>query len=266
MSQDNVDDKKVKSILESLEGVNPKKDLEAIRRNQGGQSWIPKDPDYQTWKTHPTHRNIWVSGGPGRGKAKAAISIIDDLDRSVNGVPYRDDSPALAYFFCDERDVDKSKAFNILKNLVWQLLSTKRFLARYFSAEDDSQKSTFEFASLAELWKSLTKACIDRELGTVYFVIAGLDQIDSSSRTEFLDLLTSWNPPVLEDEDESPPVIKWVFLSVAKPDIELALRDAIRINLDNGSNLEEQQKELHSLIAYKIRSISLKNGYSRSLE
>lgn len=97
-------------------------------------------------------------------------------------------------------------------------------------------------------------------------MIAGLDQIDSTSRKEFLDLLTSWNPPQLEDEDESPPIIKWVFLSVAKPDVESALRGAIRINLDNGSNLEEQQKELHSLIAYKIRDISLKNGYSRSLE
>ncbi|CAG8955662.1 hypothetical protein HYFRA_00010926 [Hymenoscyphus fraxineus] len=265
-SQVKFDDKEVKVILDSLESINPKKDLEAIRKGQGSQSWIPKDPDYQKWKDYPTHQNIWISGGPGKGKSKAAISIVDDLDSLINQVPYRDDSPALTYFFCDERDVDKSKAINVLKTLIWQLLSTKRFLARYFSTENDSQKGSLESASLPELWRSLTNACLDRELGTVYFVVAGLDQIDSASRKVFLDLLISWNPPVMEDEDQSPPVIKWVFLGAAKPDIEMALRGAIRINLDNGSNLEEQQKELHSIIGHKIREISMKNGYSRSLE
>ncbi|CAG8980794.1 hypothetical protein HYALB_00003719 [Hymenoscyphus albidus] len=265
-SQVKFDDKEVKVILDSLEGINPKKDLEAIRKGQGSQSWIPKDPDYQKWKDYPTYQNILISGGPPKGKAKAAISIVDDLDSLINQVPYRDDSPALTYFFCDERDVDKSKAINVLKTLIWQLLSTKPFLARYFSTENDSQKGSLESASLPELWRSLTNACLDRELGTVYFVVAGLDQIDSASRKVFLDLLISWNPPVMEDEDQSPPVIKWVFLSAAKPDIEMALRGAIRINLDNGSNLEEQKKELHSIIGYKIREISMKNGYSRSLE
>ncbi|KAG9235915.1 hypothetical protein BJ875DRAFT_398164, partial [Amylocarpus encephaloides] len=175
---DKFEDAKTRAILDALEGVNPKKELEAIRRGQGTSlSWIQDDSHYKQWKDDTSHQNFWISGRAGMGKAKAAISIVDDLSKLSNTFSGDNDSPALAFYFCDERNVEKSKALNVLKTLAWQLLNTKRFLAPHFFIEaskskNNTQKSSLEFTSLTELWKCFQTALVDPELGTTYFVIA----------------------------------------------------------------------------------------------
>jgi hypothetical protein len=165
------------------------------------------------------------------GKTKIAISAVNDLDNYCNLDRTRDDSPTYAYFFCDEQDRDKSKALNVLKLLTYQLLTKKKFLARYFITEESKSKNVttkigtqpsnpYEFHTLTELWKCLKAALVDPSLGTVYFLVNSLDQIDVESRKEFLNLITSWQYPALEDEDGRAPVVKWLFLSVSRPDIQ----------------------------------------------
>jgi hypothetical protein len=211
------------------------------------------------------------------GKTKIAISTVDDLGVLANIDRTRDDSPAFAYFFCDEQDREKSKAINVLKTLILQLLKAKRFLTRHFFTEENRPKNTaqktgtqsanaYEFHSLAELWKCLKAALVDPSLGTVYFLVSGFDQIDSESRKEFLGLFTGWQPPDLQDEDGRAPVVKWLFLSVPRLDIQDALQDSVRINLDDGSNSANQNDALRKLVAEEVGKISRKKGYSRSLE
>jgi hypothetical protein len=264
--------------MDGLEVINAKRDLDAIRSVQGtSPSWIQDHPEYISWKESQTHQNLWISGNPGMGKTKIAISTVDDLNSLASLDRTRDDSPAFAYFFCDEQDRDKSKAVNVLKTLVWQLLKVKRFLARHFFTDENRSKNAtqkggtqsnnaFEFHSLAELWKCLKSALVDPSLGTVYFLVSSLDQIDSESRKEFLNLITSWQPPDLQDEDGSAPVIKWLFLGVPRLDIQDALHNAVRINLDDGSNSANQNDALRKLVAEEVGKISKKKGYSRSLE
>lgn len=265
-------------ILEGLEVINLKKDLATIKSVQGtSRSWILDRPEYIDWKESTAHQTFWVSGGPGMGKTKIAISAVDDLDNLTNLDRNRDDSPTFAYFFCDEQDRDKSKALNVLKLLVYQLLTKKKFLARYFVTEESKSKNAttkigtqptnpFEFHTLTELWKCLKAALMDPSLGTVYFLVNSLDQIDSESRKEFLNLITSWKPPILDDEDGRAPVVKWLFLSVPRPDIQEALQSSVRVNLDDGSNSANQNDALRELVAEEVGKISKKKNYSRSLE
>jgi hypothetical protein len=264
--------------VEGLEVVDVKKDLAAIRSVQGNSpSWIQDHPEYVSWKESQTHQTLFISGSPGMGKTKIAIATVDDLNSLASLDRTRDDSPSFSYFFCDEQDRDRSKAINVLKALVWQLLKTKRFLARHFFTDENRSRNTtqkagpqstnaFEFHTIAELWKCLKAALADPSLGTVYFLVSSLDQIDSESRKEFLNLITSWQPPDLEDEDGTAPVIKWLFLAVRRQDIQDALKDAVCINLDDGSNSANQNEALRKLVAEEVGKISKKKGYSRSLE
>lgn len=264
--------------MEGLEVVNVKKDLDTIRSVQGSSpSWIQDHPEYISWKESQTHQILFISGSPGMGKTKIAIATVDDLNSLASLDRTRDDSPAFSYFFCDEQDRDRSKAINVLKALTWQLLKSKRFLARHFFTDENRAKNTtqktgpqstnaFEFHTTAELWKCLKAALTDPSLGTVYFLVSSLDQIDSESRKEFLNLITSWQPPDLEDEDGTAPVIKWLFLGVRRQDIQDALKNAVCINLDDGSNSANQNEALRKLVAEEVGKISKKNGYSRSLE
>ncbi|KAL3426988.1 hypothetical protein PVAG01_00497 [Phlyctema vagabunda] len=272
--QDFLNDSRTERILESLEVLNLKKDLNAIKSVQGtSPSWILEDTKYRAWKEANEHHNFWISGSPGMGKTKAAVSMVDDLDQLTNADRNRDDSPVFAYFFCDEQDRNKSKAINVLKTLVWQLLRAKRFLIRHFFTEENRSKpgqkagsQSFDFNSLPFLWNCLQSALVDPSLGTVYFLVSGLDQIDSESRKEFLGLFASWKPPVLYDEDGSAPVVKWLFLSVSRQDIQIALRESVKINLDDGSNSTKQNDALRKLVAERINEVSSRKGYSRSLE
>lgn len=285
LKQEIVNDSRVDKILEALEVNNPKKDLDTICRINGISkgttlsSWIQKDERYLAWKNDPSSQNIWICGSPGKGKTMAAIAMVQELSKLGE---QDTDSYLLGHFFCDEQDKDKSKAINVLKSLAWQLLRAKRYLVRHFFGEDSASKNAgqktgsnpssntgaeYEFDSLPDLWKSLKAALNDPTLGTVYLLVNGLDQIDSESRKQLLNLITSFRPVVPDDEDNpSGPFVKWFFLSVQRDDIFEVLQEAKILNLDDASNSAGQEDDLRVYVSQKVSEIAKERQYSRSLE
>lgn len=272
-----LNDSRSEKILEALEVGNPKRDLDKTRRISGiakgatvTPSWMQGDKKYLTWRDELSSQTLLICGSPGKGKTLAALSMIEELSQLRDSDGDRDDSIVLAYFFCDEQDTEKSNALNVLKSLAWQLLKSKRHLFRHFFKEDKAgtQKvDSTEFDSLLELWKCLKAALSERSLGKVYFLVCGLDQVDSASRKELMNLITSLRPRIQEDDNEnSGPYLKWLFLSVHREDILEALQHEMILNLDDGSNSTAQDDALHKYVSEKINELAKEKGYSRSVE
>jgi len=273
----------VEKILDALDVVNPRKDLERIRRiNSLGKdtmpTWMQEEKKYLTWKNDPSSWILWICGDPGKGKTIAALSMVQEMSKLQESRGDGDDSVVFAYFFCDEGMRDKSKALNVLKCLAWQLVKAKRHLVRYFFEEDNKVKggarpkkpeasTDIEFHSLPELWKCFRAALSDPSLGSVYLIINGLDQIDSASRIEFLSLITSFQPQVPGDDGEDAgPQLKWLFLSVRRDDIKEALEGVPTLDLDDGSHSTKQDDDLRAYVGRSISRLAVEKGYSRSLE
>ncbi|KAL4883893.1 ankyrin repeat-containing domain protein [Aspergillus karnatakaensis] len=277
LKQDIVNDQRVDKVLESLEVNNPRKDLNTIRLVSGlakgmkPSSWIQQNDDYTGWRDEGSSQTMWICGSAGKGKTMAALAIVEELTQRVQGVD--DGSLVLGHFFCDEQDKDKSNGLNVLKSLAWQLLRIRKDLARHFFGDDPASKAggksdaDFDFSSLPDLWKCLKMAFSDPSLGTVYFVVNSLDQIDLESRKELLGAVTSFRPPVPDDEDApSGPLVKWLFLSAPRDDLHGFLHGARILNLDDGSNSDRQDDDLRMYVSQKVTQIAQERKFSRPLE
>ena len=276
------DNSKIETILDALDVINPKKDLEQIRRINGlgkksDPSWVQQNEKFLAWKEDNGFQILWICGGPGKGKTRAAVSIIQELSSLQNTVDDKSDSLVLA-FFCDEGVKEKSNILNVLKCLAWQLLNANRHLVRHFLEADGrpkggSQKreadsvTEIEFKSLPELWRCLRDALSDSSLDSVYLIISGLDQLESTSRTEFLAFVMTFHSDILANDGERDgPELKWLFLSVSRIDIREVLKSIPTLNLDDESYLTKQNDELRAHVGNSISRLSKKNHYSRSLE
>lgn len=295
-----LNDSRVDKILDGLETINSSKDLKRIKninavRNDAPKRSIQKNELYLSWKDSPYSEILWICGSPGKGKLLAAISMVDELSQLQEDDREREDGTVLAYFFCDAQEKEKRQVLNVLKTLAWQLLKSKRHLSHYFFREEDKVKSSstqnnpkdrsskvpnqrakptdadYEFDSLDELWKCFKAALSDPSLGTVYFVVNGLDQIDTASRKEFLGFVTSFRPPLRSDNDDNESCLKWLFLSVSRNDILETMKGASIINvqilnLDDGSNSSGQDADLRAYVSQKVGDLAKERKYSKSLE
>jgi hypothetical protein len=76
--------------------------------------WVTEGEVFQTW-LHTRNSKLWFSGIPGAGKTLLAASVIEETMNQSS--PKR----AVAYFYCDYRDVEKQNPVNILGSLGAQL-------------------------------------------------------------------------------------------------------------------------------------------------
>lgn len=270
-----MDDGHVEKVLDALEVINPKKDLETIRRSRGFErgitsSWIQMSQQYMSWRDEDCSHNVWICGGAGKGKTMAAMAMVEDLGCQAGREP---ESMTMGYFFCDEHDKDKSNALNVLKSLSWQLLKARKDLARYFFGEENISKGAaqngdaeYEFESLPRVWKCLQAALSDPSVGTVFFVVNSLDQIESESRRQLLNKIVSFRPVIADEENnQTGPFIKWLFLSTYRDDIQEALRGSTILNMDDGSHSDKQDDDLRAYVNRRVDQIISQKGYSRPL-
>jgi hypothetical protein len=155
-----MDDQTHNKLLANLSVAKVQEKKSAISQLSGASSWVSNDADFKQWMSlgdriispddlastlsgltlhsradnHPSHndRSIWLSGPEGRGKSKAAISIIDILEEveEKNARSGSDSNIVVAYFFAAPT-TDLSTAENVLKSVLWQLISKRRSLAQY---------------------------------------------------------------------------------------------------------------------------------------
>ena len=103
-------------ILSFFEKVSPAKNQQTGLKllQPGTGEWFLNSEEFQTWLSTENLR-LWIYGIPGAGKTVLMALIISTLQRDL--APEN----AIAYFYCDYKDLETQEPVNILGSLAKQL-------------------------------------------------------------------------------------------------------------------------------------------------
>ncbi|KAK1828991.1 ankyrin repeat-containing domain protein [Podospora conica] len=285
--QSAVDDATFARLSASLNVVGFQRKLRSVTTLSGDSSWILKEPKYLHWRTQQQLDGsnrvpcLWVSGDEGLGKSKAAATVIQELQLREA----ENEGVMVAYFFCDPTP-DCSKAENVLKSLMWQLILGRRSLAHYvraFAAQDSkmlrgSGQGTEEQFSLSRLWKGLTEMLRDPSVNEVYLVVNNLHHL-SSENAATVELLTHISESLFEAAEVgiADPIrekVRWMLLSRDRENLRRSLvphgeEDAapvLRLNLNDSSMSNVLREQVRSFTRDRVKELAKSQNYNLALQ
>lgn len=107
-----------------------------------------------------------------------SISLIEDLARTV---PKADDTD-FAYYFCSYQDEKRNTGFTVLRGIIYQIIVKRPHLTKhalpYFETKERTQET---LSSLESLWIIFKELPEDPGLGTIFYVIDGLDECNEGT-------------------------------------------------------------------------------------
>jgi len=284
--QSTIDDATFARLSESLNVVEFQRKLRSVKTLSGDSSWILKEPKYLNWRSQQQSQYgiqtpcLWVSGDEGLGKSKAAATVIQELQQRDS----ENEGVVVAYFFCDPTP-DCSKAENVLKSLMWQLILGRRSLAQYvrsFAAQDSkklrgSGQGTEEHFSLAKLWKGLTEMLRDPSVHEVYFVVNNLHHLagEHPATTELLAKIaeslaeagTGIDDPIREK-------VRWMLLSRNRENVREVLMPhghddgapGLWLNLNDSSMSSVLREQVRSFTRDRVKELAKSKNYTLALQ
>ena len=266
-----IDDGTYQTILDALKVTDPAKDKDdSVRGRPISQAkWVLGNENYMTWKDKQASKVLWIHGTAGQGQAVIASSLVQELSEQAK----KDDSIFLAYFFCDEKDSHRRSILDILKVLIRQMILRKRDLTEYLLVDQrkvkkgDQSSQNLEATSVSALWNNLQNMLKDPSIGTVYFLVNGLDETDQESREEFLSSLVPYLETQPDEESTSEEsIIKWVFLSRSgRPDIEAKLQKGLVINMEDKENVSHVNDAVKAEISGQVEKLAQQKSYNAAL-
>lgn len=160
------------------------------QRAPGTCEWIRENSHYQTWldKKSPL---FWISGGPGTGKTVMSLFLSEQVEKVCQGT-----GDHFLFYFCRFQHECYNKPGNLLRSLSYQLLSFSTDVSavlEVFGYLDTEEKAKNALSSLECLWKILEILLSQADLSTVYCIIDGVDECQSSDVLicKFRDYCTS---------------------------------------------------------------------------
>ncbi|KAF2484013.1 ankyrin repeat-containing domain protein [Neohortaea acidophila] len=143
-------------------------------RVAGTCEWIKGDATYQTLLRGESQQ-LWIHGGPGKGKSTLASFISEQL---ASVAQQKGSSTAFLSIICSGAS---SSATPILQSLLWQLVEHRPALAEVLVG---SQRPNFHTAVRSEefLWMLLLKALGNLDGAKTYCLLDGLDECEDDSR------------------------------------------------------------------------------------
>ena len=285
--QSAIDDATFARLSASLNVVGFQRKLRSVTTLSGDSSWILKEPKYLHWRTQQQLDGsnrvpcLWVSGDEGLGKSKAAATVIQELQLREA----ENDGVMVAYFFCDPTP-DCSKAENVLKSLMWQLILGRRSLAHYvraFAAQDSkklrgSGQGTEEQFSLSRLWKGLTEMLRDPSVNEVYLVVNNFHHL-STDNAATVELLTHISESLFEAAEVgiADPIrekVRWMLLSRDRENVRRSLvphgeEDAapvLWLNLNDSSMSSVLREQVRSFTRDRVKELAKVRNYNLALQ
>jgi len=167
----------VNTCLGALFLTNPSDDREKLvqakgLRVDGTCEWIKTNEFYNAWL------QLWLSGGPGKGKTMLSIFLAQELEQ----IAKRSNNVLSLQYFCDNKDEKRNTAVAIVRGLIFQLVRHQPKLADHIIPSFQIHKESLFIAFLFEtLWRVFENMICDPILGTVYCVLDGLDECDQAS-------------------------------------------------------------------------------------
>jgi hypothetical protein len=182
-----IDRQTLDDVLKKLDGPDVNRKYNSLLRRLSSKSWIVDEPEYKQWLSPDNSKDdshIWICGSEGKGKTAAATATIQDIQSKIEA---NDDDSAnkpdlLAYFFCDQVQ-DFSTAEDALKSLLSQLCQQQEVLATYakiFLNKKASETHQSAHMSIEHLWQCLRDMLTEGSIGTIYFVINNLHDLQET--------------------------------------------------------------------------------------
>ncbi|KAL8945007.1 MAG: hypothetical protein Q9211_000397 [Gyalolechia sp. 1 TL-2023] len=257
-------------IKEALGVTNPKDDMEESMagRPASQASWVLDNEIYNQWKTMQVSQLLWIHGDPGKGQAVVASALIQELEQHA-----KQGNVFVAYFFCDEKEKYRRKAIDILKLLIRQMIKKTPSLAEHLlldkseGKKGDVKSKNWDFTTITAVWNGLQSILKDPSVGTVYFVINGIDDTDADSRNEFLTLLNSYlESQSTEEMSGNEYLLKWIFLSRSqRRDLKDSLRGPLEIDMDDEENADSVNDGVKAWISDQVDSLVKQKNFNSSL-
>ncbi|TRX87810.1 hypothetical protein FHL15_011303 [Xylaria flabelliformis] len=275
-----VDDNTFARLAETLDVVNFRTIRRKVETSSGDSSWFQAERKYRQWLigADDASRFLWVSGVEGRGKAKAALLAVEELEQLGGRNTGGSEDVLVAYFFGDSSS-DSSKPENLLKSLIWQLILKRRNLGQYVKGlvpqgRSGSSNNGQDSISLSQLWRALRQMLSDPSIQRVYFVLNNLHffEQDDEKTAEFFRLLA--NDVLVNSVDDGYDNMKachWMFLSRPQDHIKNVLlgsvnHDTLWIDLEDGSRDAALLSSLKSYIRDRVKQLAIYKNYSLALQ
>lgn len=252
-----VDPKTYRSILDVLDGADPKSKLKFVQHKLTSESWIVRDREslYVDWLENTTRPDeyLWIHGPEGKGKSIAAATIIGAIDERIRKLDDTDQAPHLmAYFFC-EATPDHCTAEDIVKSLMRQLCQQHEVLAtyatRFLNEKLDDRSRPKASLSIENLWQSLEEMLSESTVSTIYIVLNNLHELYQSPSTAKLFAFIQRNTERISPDNVSrvnKARTKWLITSRShKVMRHMFSSPAVQeINLDDPKYGDQQQQAL----------------------
>lgn len=268
--QNIIDSGDYEDIKEALGVTNPKQDMEESMAGRPASQafWVLKNDIYDQWKTMQASQLLWIHGDPGRGQAVVASALVQELEQHA-----KQGNVFVAYFFCDEKEKNRRKAIDVLRLLIHQMIKKTPSLAEHLlldkgkGKKGDIKSKNWDFTTITAVWNGLQSMLKDPSVGTVYFVINGIDDTDTDSRNEFLTLLNSYlESQSTEEMSGNECLVKWIFLSRSqRRDLKDSLRSPLEIDMGDEENADLVNAGVKAWISDQVDSLVKQKNFNSSL-
>ncbi|KAM0420452.1 hypothetical protein ACHAPT_011744 [Fusarium lateritium] len=175
--------------------------------------WIFEDERFKQWK-EAHGKLLWLHGIPGAGKTMLCSTIINHLLSCTSSSDEAGPQHHVGYFYFDFSDSSKQNVTNLLKSIIFQLITLRGDMSAPAESLYDAQNGGLSEPSLEELIE-VCKAEAART-PTTYLLLDALDECPKSERTKFLDHVLG---TMLESE------LNVLITSRKEPDIASRLKD-----------------------------------------
>ncbi|EWZ29790.1 uncharacterized protein FOBCDRAFT_232960 [Fusarium oxysporum Fo47] len=252
-------DPRADECREALFVTDPSVDRELILDTKGDIcegtcEWILSTDEFQTWDQTPPHL-LWISAPPGMGKTFMSIYLSKRFKATTKG-----SETATIYFFCDNNVETRNTAVNILRSLIYQLISHQPRLINVIIPQWKQQSHRlFQDISFSTLWKIFEEMIGKSDFNTIYCIIDALDECETNS----LSLLLRKFERLSQGHLGSSPKMKLVCLSRRYPDnIPEALLLFAKMELDT---MIAREEDISRFISSQVQELAQKKKLNREM-
>ena len=144
--------------------------------------WILETQQYQEWENSRVSCGLWLHGALGTGKTILTSTVITQIDILYGGTS----QGAMAYFYCSGTANAKTKASEILGNILRQLIATDAGLDVFKMWQERHRPRDLTIVAMGELLLDIIELN-DQSQTTI--IIDALDEADSDSFFDVVEIL-----------------------------------------------------------------------------
>ena len=142
------------------------------QRYEGTGGHFLASGQFQDWSNGFSKPALWLYGPVGCGKTVLCTIILEQLSRLAQS-----NSGAVAFFYFDFHDIEKTRVANLRKSIVFQLCRQSRALWDRLYKLYEEQGDCYKVIRQPLDWDGLFQECLDH-FQTVWLVVDALDEAD----------------------------------------------------------------------------------------